>query len=60
MLKNKVVAELGGSHDVIVEASPVNEHQSDGVVERSVQTNGGVIRTHKLALAQSYSKEVGR
>ena len=42
-LKNKVVAELGGSHDVIVEASPVNEHQSNGVVE--VQTVEGMIQT---------------
>ena len=33
-LKNKVVAELGGSHDVIMEASPVNEHPSNGVVEQ--------------------------
>ena len=39
-LKNKVVAELGGSHDVIMEASPMNEHQSNGVVERPVQTFG--------------------
>ena len=57
-LKNKVVAELGGSNDVIVEASPVNDHQSDGVVERSVQTNGGVIRARKLPLGQSSSKKL--
>ena len=37
-IKNKVVAELGGWHDVIVEARPVNEHQSNGVVERAVRT----------------------
>ena len=53
-----MVAELGGSHDVIMEASPVNEHQSNGVVERAVQTVGGMIRTHKLALEQSFSKEL--
>ena len=57
-LKNKVVAVLGGSNDVIVEASPVNDHQSDGVVERSVQTNGGVIRARKLPLGQSSSKKL--
>ena len=57
-LKNKAVAELGGPHDVIVEASPVNGHQSDGVVERSVQTDGGVIRARKLPLEQSSSKKL--
>ena len=56
-LKNKVVAELGGSQDVIVEASLVDEHQSKGVYERTGQTVGGMIRTHKLPLEQSYSKE---
>ena len=55
-LKNKVVAELGGSHDVIMEASPVNEHRSNGVDERAVQTNGGMVRTPRLE--QSYSKEM--
>ena len=43
---------------MIVEASPLNEHQSVGVVERSVQTNGGVIRTRNLALEQSSSKKL--
>ena len=57
-LKKKVVAELGGSDDVIMEDSPVNEHQSNGVVERAVQTVGGMVRTHKLALEQSKIKEV--
>ena len=57
-LNNKVVAELGGSHDVIVDASPVNEHPPNGVVQRAVQTHGGMIRTHKLALEPSYSKEL--
>ena len=28
----------------------MNEHQSNGVVERAVQTVGGMIRTQKLAL----------
>ena len=36
----------------------MNEHQSNGVVERAVQTIGGLIRTHKLALEQSCSKEL--
>ena len=40
-LKSKVVAELGGSKDVSMEASLVNGHQSNGVVERAVQTVGG-------------------
>ena len=52
-LKSKVVAELGGSQDVIMEASLVNGHQSNDVVERAVQTVGG----RKLALEQPYSKE---
>ena len=42
--------------DVIMEASPVNEHRSNGVDERAVQTNGGMVRTPKLE--QSYSKEM--
>ena len=57
-LRNKVVAELGVSHDMIMEASPVNEHQSNGVVQRAVQTVGSMILTHKLAHEQSYRKEL--
>ena len=57
-LKNKVVDEVGSSHDVIMEGSPVHQHQSHGVVERAVRTVGGVIPTHKLALEQSCSKEL--
>ena len=34
--KKHVVAELGGSHDVIMEASPANEHQSNGLLELAV------------------------
>ena len=41
-----------------MEASPVNEHQSNGVVERAVKTVGATIRPHKLALEQSHSKEL--
>ena len=41
---------------MIMEASPVNEHQSNDVVERAGRTVGGMIRTHKLALEQSYYK----
>ena len=52
-LKSKVVAELGGSKDVSMEASLVNGHQSNGFVERADQTVGG----RKLALEQPYSKE---
>ena len=37
-----MVAELGGSHDVIMEAIPMIEHQPNGVVERAVQTVGGL------------------
>ena len=55
-LKDKDAAELGGSHGVIMEASPVNEPQPNGVVKRAVQTVRGMIRTHQLALGQSYSK----
>ena len=53
-----VVVEISGSHDVIMEAGPVNEHQSHSGVEGAVQTVGGVILAHKLALEQSYSKEL--
>ena len=52
-MKNRVVAEWGVSHDVIRDASPVNERQSSG----AVRTNRSMIRNHKLALEQSYSKE---
>ena len=44
-LQNTVVlAELDGSHDVIMEASPANERQSNGVVELAVQTVSGMIQ----------------
>ena len=58
-LKNKPVAELGGSHSAILEASPVNERQSNCVVERAVQTVGGMIRTHMLALRAVAQQGVG-
>ena len=58
--KGEVVAELGGSQAMIMEASPVNEHLSNGVVERAVETVGVMIRTpNKLALEQSCSREFG-
>ena len=56
--KGKVVAELGVSHDVIMEVSPVHEHQSKGVFKRAAQTVGGLIRAHELKPEQSYSKEL--
>ena len=43
--KNKVEAELGGTHEVFMEPSPVNEHEANGTIERAVQTVGGMIRT---------------
>ena len=60
-LKHKVVAEVGGSHDVIMimAARPVNEHQSNGVVARAIQTVGRMIRTHELALGAVVQKVVG-
>ena len=48
-LKYKEVADLCGSHDVIMESFE-REHQPNCVVERAVQTVGGMIRTHKVAL----------
>ena len=57
-MKNKVVAELWNSHEVIMEASPVNEHQSSSVVERGGSDSWRKSRIHKLALEQSYSKEL--
>ncbi len=39
-----------------MELSPVNEHEANGTIERAVQTVGGMIRTHKLALEQSYGQ----
>lgn len=41
-----------------MESSAVNEHQSNGVVERAAQTVGGMVRTHKLALEEAYQREV--
>ena len=55
-MQNKVVAELGGSHDVIMEACSVNELDWNGFVERTGLTIGGMIRTHMLALEQSIWK----
>ena len=57
-LKAKVNEELGESYEIIVENSPVGGHESNGVIERAVQTVGGMIRTHKLALEKSYDKEI--
>ena len=41
-----------------MENSPVGDHESNGVIERTVQTVGGMIRTHKLALEKAYNKEL--
>ena len=46
----KVEAELGSNFEIIMEVSPVNEHESKGIIERAVQTVGGMIWTHTLAL----------
>ena len=51
-LKNQVVAALGGSNDGIREGCSLNENQSNGLVERAVETVGGMIRTHNLAVVQ--------
>ncbi len=37
-----------------MEQGPVDDHEANGTVERAVQTVGGLIRTHKLALEQAY------
>lgn len=55
-LKNNVAAELGDLHDIIIEASPVNEHQPNGVVDRVVHIVGGMLRAHTLSLEQSYKR----
>ena len=52
-----MLVELGVSHDVIMEASPVSEHQSSGVFACS-SDSWRMIRTHKVALELSYSKEL--
>ena len=44
---------------MIMEAFPVDEHQSNGVVHHAVQTVGGIIRNHELALGRPFSKELG-
>ena len=36
----------------------MNEHQANGVVERAVETVGGMIRTHELAIEESCSQEL--
>ena len=56
--KHQVAAELESWHQVVMEASPVNEYQTNAVAELAVQTVAGMVRTHKLALAQSYVKEL--
>ena len=56
--KHQVAAELGSWHQVDMEGSPVNEYQMNAVAEPAVQTVAGMVRTHKLALAQSYVKEL--
>ena len=58
-LKKKVEAELGSNFEIIMEVSPVNEHESNGTIERAVQTVGGMIRTHKLALERAYGQTLG-
>ena len=56
--RNVAFVEMSGSHDVIMEAGPVNEHQSYSGLEGAVQIVGGVIPAHNLALEHSYSKEL--
>ena len=58
-LKSEVVAELGGSHEVMMEARPVNEHQSNSVVERVVQTVGDMMRTTSGRLNSRTARMVG-
>ncbi len=57
-LKRRVDVELVESREVIVENSRVNERESSGVIERAVQTVGGMIRIHKLALEQAGGEEL--
>lgn len=52
-LKSKVIEELGAEYEVLPESSPVEDHQANGVTERSVQTIGGMLRAHKVALEDS-------
>ena len=42
----------------MIEASPRNESQSNGIVERGIQSNEGVVRTFKLGLEDKLKRKI--
>ena len=58
-LRAKVAAEISDSNELLMEASPANEHESNGAIEWAVQTVGGMFRTRKLAFELAYGKDIG-
>ena len=58
-LKMKVIELLGTEVEVVPEASAVDEHESNGTMERAVQAIGGSVRTLKVATEQSCNISIG-
>eukprot|EP00971_Amphidinium_carterae_P117118 2319384-Amphidinium_carterae.1 len=50
--------ELGPGYTIVRESPPVAESQSNGTIERAVQTVGGMVRTHKLALEEAIGSSI--
>lgn len=57
-LKGAVVGRLGGDYSVAKEETPVEEHQSNGTIERAVDSIAGIVRTQKLALEKNYGVDL--
>ena len=58
-LKAKVVENLGSGYDIRPEASPVEEHASNGTIERAVWDVGGTARTLKCMIESNYQCKIG-
>ncbi len=50
--------ELKGDVEIMIENSPVGEHQSNGEVESIIGSTQGYIRTLKDALETSYDTKI--
>ena len=58
-LRMKVIKFLGTEFEVVPEASAVDEHESNGTMERAVHAIGGSVRTLKVATEQSCNISIG-
>ena len=54
IVKLKVSVTAAWDGEIVMEESPVGEHQSNGRVERAIQTIQGMVRTYRDALESRY------